>query len=70
MKCTKIREMLAPCLEEAATPEQRLLVRDHLSSCGECKAAMEDMKKTMALVRGLEEVEPPRLAQPKDHGRC
>ena len=59
MECGKIREMLAPCLEGAVTPEQRLAVGEHLSSCGECKAAMEDLKKTMALVKGLEEVEPP-----------
>ena len=59
MECRKIREMLAPYLEGAVTPEQRLLVRDHLSSCGECKAALVDLKKTIALVKGLEEVEPP-----------
>jgi hypothetical protein len=59
MECRKIQGMLAPCLEGVVTPEQRLLVREHLSSCGECKAAMEDLKKTIALMKGLEEVEPP-----------
>ncbi len=59
MECRKIQEMLTPYLEEALSPEQRLLVREHLSACGECKAAMEDLKKTIALVKDLEEVEPP-----------
>ncbi len=59
MECRKIREMLAPYLEGVVTPEQRLLVREHLSSCGECKAVVEDLKKTIELMKSLEEVEPP-----------
>ena len=59
MECRKIREVLASYLEGVVTPEQRLLVREHLSSCGECKAAVEDLKKTIELMKSLEEVEPP-----------
>lgn len=51
--------MLALCLEGAATPGERLLVRDHLSSCGECKAAVEELKRTIGLMKRLEEVDPP-----------
>ena len=59
MECRKIREMLAPYLEGVAPAEQRLPVREHLSSCKECKAAVEDLKKTITLVKSLEEIEPP-----------
>jgi hypothetical protein len=59
MECGKVREMLAPCLEGAAAPEESTLVRDHLSSCGECAAAAEDLKRTIGLMESLEEVEPP-----------
>lgn len=59
MECGKIREMLAPCLEGAAAPEESTLVRDHLSTCGECAAAAEDLKRTIGLMKSLEEVEPP-----------
>lgn len=51
--------MLAPFMEGAATPRERLLVGDHLSSCGECRAAAEDLKRTIGLIKRLEEVEPP-----------
>lgn len=59
MECGKIQRMLTPYLEGAVTPEQGLLVESHLSSCEECRCAMEDLRKTGALVKDLEEIEPP-----------
>jgi hypothetical protein len=57
--------MLTPYLEGAVTPEQRLLVEDHLSSCENCTCVMEDLRKTGELVKDLEEIEPPPWLAPK-----
>jgi hypothetical protein len=59
MECGKIQGMLTAYLEEAVTPEEGLLVQDHLSSCEKCRCAADDLKKTGVLLKNLEEIEPP-----------
>ena len=59
MECKGIRERLSAYLEGAASLEEKSLIEHHLSSCQACGAVLEDLKKAAALVKGLEEVEPP-----------
>ena len=59
MECGKIQKRLTPYLEGELTPDERLLVEGHLSSCDMCRCVLEDLRKTGALVKDLEEIEPP-----------
>jgi hypothetical protein len=59
MECREIQGLLTAYLEGALKPHQGLLVQEHLSSCEKCRCAVEDLRKTGALVKGLEEIEPP-----------
>jgi hypothetical protein len=59
MECKVIRAKLSAFLEGAVSPEERRLIGEHLPACHACSDALEDLKKTEVLLRGLEEVEPP-----------
>ncbi len=58
-ECREIREHISAYLEGAVPPDRERLVAEHLASCPECRAVLQDLKKTVELVKGLEEVEPP-----------
>jgi anti-sigma factor RsiW len=57
--CKDIQEIISAYLDGAVSPDQKRLVAEHLASCPECSALREDLGKTVELVKGLEEVEPP-----------
>ncbi len=57
--CRDIQEIISAYLEGAVPPDQERLVSEHLASCPRCSAVLEDLRKTVELVRELEEVEPP-----------
>ena len=57
--CRDIQEIISAYLEGAVPPDQERLVSGHLASCPGCSAVLEDLRKTVELVKGLEEVEPP-----------
>jgi hypothetical protein len=57
--CRDIQEIISAYLEGAVSPDKERLVSEHLASCPECSAVLEDLRKTVGLVKGLEEVEPP-----------
>ncbi len=59
MECGDIRERFSAYLEGVASPEEERLIKLHLPSCQPCSAALEDLKRTVELLKGLEEVEPP-----------
>jgi hypothetical protein len=58
-KCRDIKEKLPAYFEGIVNPEDKRLIEEHLLSCEKCSVALEDLKKTQALVHNLEEVEPP-----------
>lgn len=58
-KCRDIKEKLPAYFEGIVNPEDKRLIGEHLLSCEKCRVALEDLKKTQALVHNLEEVEPP-----------
>jgi len=57
--CNQIQELLSLFLEGETSPEETRHITEHLSSCQECKKALEELKKTVELVKNLDEVEPP-----------
>ncbi len=59
MSCKEIRKSLGPYLEGMVSPEQEHRVRKHVEECPACRASLEELKKTAAMARGLDEVEPP-----------
>ena len=59
MECSDIRERLSAFLEGIASPEEKRLIEQHLPSCQPCSTVLEDLRKTVGLVKELEEVEPP-----------
>ena len=59
MECEGIREKLSAYLEGVLPPEEKRPIEAHLISCQQCSSAFEDLKKTGAFLKNLEEVEPP-----------
>ncbi len=59
MTCREIEERLSALLDDTLPAEERRKVEEHLASCPSCARALADLRKTVGLVRDLEEVEPP-----------
>ena len=59
MSCKKILDSLSPYLEGLVSAEEKRAIREHLDRCSQCRAALEDLEKTRALLNSMEEVEPP-----------
>ena len=59
MECKDIRAKLLAYLEDGVSPDEKSLIEKHLLSCQACGRALSDLKKTAALVKGLDEVDPP-----------
>ncbi len=59
MKHSDIRRNLSAFMDGSVTSEERAIISEHLESCKECRVALEELKKTAACIRELEEVEPP-----------
>ena len=59
MDCKAVREKLPAFLEGDLPPGEKALVGDHVAACAACRGALEELRKAGALVRGLEEAEPP-----------
>jgi hypothetical protein len=57
--CKQIQEMLSAFLEGVLSPDEERLVLQHLATCRQCSAVLEDLKKVAQLVQGLDDVEPP-----------
>ena len=57
--CRTFEENLPAYLEGAIPADERQEIEKHLESCGHCRAALQDLKKTGEILAGLEEKEPP-----------
>lgn len=57
--CRDIDHLLPAYLDNELSAEEKKLVDGHLSACHRCRAALADLKKTMGLLQGMQEVEPP-----------
>ncbi len=59
MSCKEIKELLPAYLEKLVSVREEETIREHLARCPDCKAVLEDLERTNALVQTLEDVEPP-----------
>jgi len=59
MDCAAIQEKLTAYLEGMISPEEKLVIDEHLTLCQKCRESFADLKKTMEYVKNLEDVEPP-----------
>lgn len=57
--CNQIQDLFSLFLEGETSPEETRRITEHLASCQECKKALTELKKTVDLVKNLDEVEPP-----------
>lgn len=59
MDCPRIKEMLSGYLDGALGPADNKVVEEHLASCAQCSVQLEDLRRTIAGLRGLDDVDPP-----------
>ncbi|MCU0554847.1 MAG: DUF2275 domain-containing protein [Syntrophales bacterium] len=59
MTCKEMERLLAGLIDGALSDEERGRVEEHLRSCGSCRNAFADLKRSDDLVKRLGEVEPP-----------
>ena len=59
MECADIQKKLSAYIDDALSPEERMLIDEHLTSCQECNAFLADMIKTLEYIQKIEDVEPP-----------
>ena len=59
MKCSEIVELYLKSLREELSPDETSLLEQHLSTCYECRNALEWDKEIIAAFRSTEPVSPP-----------
>ncbi|RJR20932.1 MAG: DUF2275 domain-containing protein [Nitrospiraceae bacterium] len=59
MDCRDIQEKLSAFMEEELSIGEMTQVEEHLKACPKCSLALEDLRKTIALTKSIEEAEPP-----------
>lgn len=65
MQCDKVRERLQDYIEGLVTTGEGASIRLHLQSCTKCGAIHSELIKTIGLIKGLDEVEPPSWLKQK-----
>lgn len=59
MDCRDIQDKLSPFIEEELSREEKSQVEGHLKTCSKCNLALEDLRRTIKLTKGIGEAEPP-----------
>ncbi|MDD5756459.1 MAG: zf-HC2 domain-containing protein [bacterium] len=54
-----VRELLSVYLDQMCSDEEKKIVETHLAECPECRQELADLRKTITLVAGLKEINPP-----------
>lgn len=54
-----VKKNLSAYLDGAVTPEEKVLLEEHLEVCHECRAELRELAETVSRLRSLGEVEPP-----------
>jgi hypothetical protein len=57
MNCREIQELSSDYLDRRLTPSETALFREHLKVCPDCRGEVEELRKTVALVGSLDEIE-------------
>lgn len=65
MECNNIQEKISSYIDERLSPEEKMQVDEHLGECPECRRSFEELQKTVAVMRELDEVEPPPWLEQK-----
>jgi anti-sigma factor RsiW len=58
MNCAEINELLSEYLDKTLDENRTDEVRRHISACVECRAELEDLRKTLNVVHALPREEP------------
>jgi len=59
MECNNIQEKLSSYIEGVISPEEKILIDEHLKSCQRCNESLAELKRTIEYVQDLEDIEPP-----------
>jgi len=59
MECNNIQERLSAYIEGILSAEERELIDEHLKSCQKCNESLSALRKTIAHLNNLEDIEPP-----------
>ncbi|MEW9053249.1 MAG: anti-sigma factor [Neobacillus sp.] len=60
MKCSvEIVELMHAYLDEEIDPNSEMVLREHLHSCKECEELFNELKRTIALVKGTTSIQAP-----------
>ncbi len=59
MECNNIQEKLSAYIEGVISPEEKILIDEHLKSCQRCNESLAELKRTIEYVQDLEDLEPP-----------
>ena len=60
MECREIQENLNNYIEGLFPPETVRLYEEHFALCSKCSGDLSDLRRSIELVTGLEEIEPPQ----------
>lgn len=59
MECFTLKEKLADYIDGNLSDKEKLLADDHLASCRKCQLSLSELDKTVRLLKGLDEKNPP-----------
>jgi len=59
MDCREIRKLLPAVVDRQLEADDQQRLDEHIQSCAACRAELEDLRKTVAYLQHVEEVEPP-----------
>ena len=59
MNCGEIEIILADYLDDTLSPEERVALEQHASTCTSCRALLEDASAAVSFLKGADEVLPP-----------
>ncbi len=59
MECSEIQKKLSAYIEGVISPEEKVLIEEHLKVCEKCSNALSELEKAIEYVQGLDEIEPP-----------
>lgn len=59
MNHNDIRHMLSEYIDGAVSPGDRAAIEEHLRTCEQCTLALKELRQTIAVIRSVEEIEPP-----------